>query len=549
MKKLIAFLFIIFVTTESGAQLFEVKFGDKLAEESGRNKGNFVKYVTDLDGGILALYQRTHLQKGKIITINNDNTIVSTYDIVKINKDLTVVNKVDLEKVPVKNASFIDFIKLQNKYYLLYQEFDKQTATLTIYSHEFDTKTLVASAAHKVTAFDVSGDENSKMGLFGSENLFRSKMFNVEMSYARDSLVFCMSYLKKGKSKENKSIQFITLDKNFNKLVARDYDFGIPENKMEMTGFDIDIAGKLYVSYDEYDEKDTKSFKKENGEKVAAYTTHLVILDSRTQKNIILNNDGKFLKKINIGYKANDDVIVFGLYKNSYKGNYIGICQADLKDVLTNKKSLQFKFNDFPQDILDRISQDGFGKKDGDKKGIDLSFYFRNMITVSDGYMHVILEYIERTSNTIFGDILVITYLPDGKINYTCIPKKQVNAFGSDFYIYEYSPVKQYTFSFQCLYFGDKLLFFYNDDEDNIKKSKADKVTPMYYTERSSLMCASLEHDGSFITKQTVYNHRKMNGYVTNATFYEIAPDSYAISCLKLGGSSYGIKFGILTIK
>ncbi len=542
------FSFIFIVATS--AQKFSVNFSDRIESQSGIFEGGmFLKSLPVYGEGVLSLFVK---ERRKMFSSQG---LTQQYMVLKFDKNLGLVNEFEIDKISANSTAFIDFVKIQDKYYFLLQQYDKGASSLTITATELNPKNMTTGKPKNIATFDVSSDRNGRSGLFSTGA--SAYNFDADIIYSRDSIKIGIVYFPVVKNKEEKTVQFYVFDKNMNNIVSKNYNFGVEEKKIEVNDFDVDISGKFYINYDLYDEKDTKSFKKEDGEKVPSYTAHLKIFDNKDIKDLIIDNSKKFIKKVHVGYDADENIIIYGLYKDVYRGEYRGVCGAALKDL--SSSNLSFTFNEFPQELLDLVDHDNMGKNSGDKKGIGTDFFFRHIITTSDNNIHLILEYISLKESSsqgrtiyrkTYGDIVVVTYNPDNSVKFQRIPKLQEHTYEGGYnYMRRFSPDNHYLYSFYATYFKNKLMLFYNDDEDNIERDINKKADDMINPKKSALTCASLTQTGELIKREMVFSHRDMDKYMTSSTFYEIAPNTYALFALKFGAFTYGTKIGKLTIK
>jgi hypothetical protein len=521
------------VFTNSMGQTFTTQFSDKIQSQSGISKeGVFLKCLQGVNGNILALYVK---EKTRGITFGS-----RTYTIIKIDKNLNVSKETELDKMKVENGALIDFIKLKNKYYFITQQYNlRAPADNGIVAQELDPETLELKASRNIARFDWSFDQIDVNFLMGA-----SAGFDIDLIYARDSLMFGLVYYPTVKERQNKTVQYAVFDESLNKKVAGSYDFKIPERKIEVNGFQVDIDGNAYIAYDQYDKNDEKSFKREDGEKVPSYKSHLLVIDKSGIKDRTIEHGGKFIKNIILGYDEKDNILLYGLYKNEFKGTYAGFCAVDLQK-FNNKEPITFTFNNFPQYLISQVNVDD----QGNDNGIGSAYSFREGITVSDGVKHLVLELISGSSDIrVFGNIIVITIKQNNSISYARIPKFQRIVNPPNKNVLKFSPVKYFVYSYECIFHNNNLLFFYNDSQDNIAAELSKKPDMMSKPRSSSLSCATVSHDGKLVKREVIYSHKDMDDYLTNTSFFLVEPNVYALSLLKTGILKYAVKFGKLSV-
>ncbi|MEO5647868.1 MAG: hypothetical protein ABIQ56_05865 [Chitinophagaceae bacterium] len=502
--------------------------------------------------GVLALFAKS--KKRGLLSFSRNISL----QLLKFNKDLTIAKEVELADLEREEA-YIDFIRINNHYYFIKQEYIKSDKSLLMQAVELDPKTMKLREAKTLATYDVSMDENNR-GFFGSSK--DGFAYKVDLVISPDSTTFGLFYIPSVKRKENVTAQYIVMDENLKKLQSNEYDFGVTEKKMEINTILIDKKGTAYFNYDVYDDKDSKSFKRVNGEKVPAYSSHLLIMENKKKTDIILDNENRFIKKITLGEDVRGNVSVFAFYKNFYRGNYAGVCRASLQELTTTKTSLPFRFFDFPQDILDKVDNDRQAKNNGDNKGIDTEFEFRTVVRNADNDFHLIMEYdrlqvittvvnghTQTTYRRYYGDIIVATLHKDDVV-FTRLPKMQESAYGAnsgDFLLS--GGRKQFVYSYDAVVYRDKLLLFYNDDEDNVTRDLAKRPDDMIKVKKSAFSCATFNRKGELEKREIVFSHRDMDGYMTSSTLYQVTENTWSLFALNLGFFKYGTKIGKLTIK
>jgi hypothetical protein len=544
----------------SYAQKFTVDFSEKIQSQSGIFKrGIYLKSLPADKEGILSLFVRE-----KKAGILSRDPRAESYQVIKFNRDLGIAKEFEIDELRLKDASFIDFLKIGGRYYFFTQEYNKSDETITINATELNAGTMKAGSPTTIVTWDVSGDRSTR-GFFSRPS---ADAFGVDLLLSADSSTFGFIYFPSVKRKETVVAKYIVLDESLKKLATSEFDFGVTDKKMELNTVLIDRKGRVYFNYDVFDDKDTKSFKRVNGEKVPAYSSHLLIMDGKSKNDIILDHENHFVKKIILGEDRANNVSVFAFYKNFYRGNYAGVAQASMSD-LVSKKSIAFKFHEFPQELLDLVDHDRQGKDKGDNKGIDLEFEFRPVVVTGTNNFHVFMEFDRlrvvtntstnsrgvmttqgRTFHRTFGDIIIATFAGNSAVTFTRLPKWQDHTYNeANAHFVNMGGRNQFFYSYETLLHKDKLLVFYNDDEDNITRDLSKRPDDMVRVKQSALACATINQKGLLEKREPVFSHRDMDGYMTSSKFYKLDPETYALFALNVGSFKYGTKIGKLTVK
>ncbi|WP_153798862.1 hypothetical protein [Foetidibacter luteolus] len=548
LKKAVAVLFPFLISSHQlVAQDFEIQLSEKLESQSKFfNAGAFVKALPAYDGSFIAMFTKPSKKRSGPDEI---------YTLMSFDGKLQADKEKDLDDLFSKDGDLLDFVRIENKYYLLTREVQWKEKTISVYAHSLDPVTLTMGNPHTVASFDISNDEANIDAVRSGGSV--PDMFNVGIIYSRDSIKLGLYHFPRAKKKKMpKTMEFYVFDKQLAKITYKNFDFSVPESKIDVNSIDVDMEGRAYVYYDLYEEKDTKDFKREDGEKVPSYSSHLKVFNGDNYKDILIENDRHYIKKIIVGYDAADKVILYGLYKNLHKGNYAGICRSDLG----NGDKSSFSYTEFPQELLDKLDRLGEAKNDGNKKGIVINFVIRQGITTNLGNTHIILECIKNADvsssgrplvKRTYSSLLVATFKANGVTTFTCIPKKQIGFFSPGYgtVYYSHSPIKLYLYSFESAYFEDRLLLFYNDDEDNLTLEEDEKPDAAKKVKKLVFTCAILSHDGKLLEKKIAMHSKDYDGFITGSDFFEIGPDKYAIFAFKTGFYKYSAKLGTLTIK
>jgi hypothetical protein len=537
--KRMTLVLLMFIWHETTGQSFSIKWSDKFNLTSGIFTNNiYIKSLPAPDGNILSLF-------GKIRSggFNND------YLLVKFNSKPEITGQLELKYPTSTDEAFIDVVKLKNNYYILRVKYKSKDNGEILLNKLNIEKMKIEPAEKKIMDID---DSETRAGIISlrPEEMYR---FNLDVSYSADSSKLLLTYEPRLRRKDEKSIQLAVLNDNLEKVYTLKHQWTEPYKKVDVTNTSVDNYGNAYIAYNVYEKSFEKEYVRSDGDKIPAYTTYMVVFsDSKTNKTYSFNNKGNFIHQPGLGYNDKMEVVLLGMYKDKFNGRITGVFQSEPVNAVKTTTLANFTFTPFPTDLLELADKDDQGKSGGHKPGLDNDFRPGYIVSVSDGVNHLITEFFEiditGTPNDQFikykkGDFILATFLTNGKVSFQRLPRNQqtMNAVSS-------TNITASN-SFTPTYFRDKLLLFYNDDEDNINKNMNEKPGKFQTESKSVLTAAIMTHDGKLTARKVVFSHKDIDGYVSNLRLTEIKDDVYVVFAFDPGNFKHGIKVGILTIK
>lgn len=230
--------------------------------------------------------------------------------------------------------------------------------------------------------------------------------------------------------------------------------------------------GSVYVLAKLYDSDKAKESKKDKKNKtVAAYD--LVLLQynkgEKEPKEFKLNLGDAFIRGAYLATDAQDALKCAGFYANTRKGGLHGVFFLQMDETGAVKAASKKEFTAADLKV--------FGKENTDKErsgdeGLESSFKFSDFLVRNDGSAVVVAEenysYVRSSYNGrtwtyttyyVSNDIVIFTIRPDGNIERVNVIPKYQTGVNTDYFL-----------SYVSMVNGDEVAFFYNEDEDNMKK-------------------------------------------------------------------------------
>ena len=545
LKKLLFILFTWFHISLF-AQKFTTQFSEKIQSQSKFLTGGMFVKSLPIDGvKNYYLFEVSERKGGFFATdIKRNFVLIKTNAKQDLEKESTLIQTLDQEK------DFIDFVKLKDKYYMFFKDYNKDAKTSTVIAMELNVSTLQLGKPINLTSFNFENDDS----MFDAIFKISARTFSCKLLISNDSSKVAFAYLPTQKRNTNKLLQYVVLDKDLKNIIEGKYDFGVNEKGMATSDFAIDNNGKLYISYKLNDVTDKIKVAKGEDE-MATYQPHLLSIDiTKTAKDFNINCLNKLVGKCYININPLNEVNLNAFYEKKQNRGFIGF---GIYNFNASNSNTTMQFTELSKDLIKQIDKDGSGVHDG----LDWGFEFRNVFYFNNETTQLIFEkFLINHTTTVsgnksvpityyeFGDILVVTINKNNKIPvFTRVAKRQENSVQNG--ILGFNPRKQIAFSFQPIIFKNELVLFYNDDADNINKNIEDKPERTSNLAKSDFVMTRLDNTGKIVAKQAIYNHKDQDGYVTNTTFYETTPNVYAIVLTQLKFFSINIKLGTLTIK
>ncbi len=430
---------------------------------------------------------------------------------------------------------------IRGKLYMFSNKYDKETKTTTYMCVPIDIVSLKPSGKIITLA---TIDAKSK----GHQSM-------VTYQLSADSTKVLMFGISPYSKKDNEKYYIGVYDDNMNKLWDKTVELPYQDKYVSVLSRLITNEGKVGVIIKHYDQEVNRESIRENGERVPSYKAKLLLYENEIAKpyEFVLNIGNKFVHSLGLTDDKASTMNLFGLYKERYNGHVNGFFTASINlnthQIETNKLSA------FPQELVELVKKDKQGSDKERDPGIDEYFNYVRTITRKDGSVDYLLEYQreiyhEETRDSkgyvisrayweyINGDVIDISVKTDGKFVLCRIPKMQ-----------DINNTKSCN-SFRTLIYNDKLVLYYNDDEDNMDKDLSKRPDVMRRLNKCVFMSAVIDAKGN-LTRNIVFNHKEVKLTVATLDCFPLDNSRLGIYSFKVGGlfSSSKDMLGILELK
>lgn len=334
----------------------------------------------------------------------------------------------------------------------------------------------------------------------------RSDIPAVRWSVSKDSSKMLIRAINDDNDDEKTLGVFVSvLDQTYAPVWSKKVSMRYTEEQVSIISSHIQNDGTVYLLSKVYEGKKAKESKKEKKKSVAAYDIVLfqITKDSEAPKEIKLNIGSSFVRGASLAADPSGSLNCAGFFSNTKSGSIQGVFFLKLSPdgtVLASSKK------EFSSTDLKTIGKDNTDKdKEGDE-GLEDSFAFSDFLVKDDGSAVVIAEenytrsfmYYNSASKTwdtrityYSQDIVFFTIASDGAIErVTIIPKNQAGA-------------SDYFQSYVAMVKNKDVFFFYNEDEDNMKKPVNNpKPKPVGSFKESVAVMTTLNEAGALSRKQ-----------------------------------------------
>lgn len=519
---LTAILFTHFFSNELLAQKFSLAWSDNTKlkydfdDAVQLDNGTFIVLKSTANGGMFGAAKPPRLS------------------LVLVSKNMDVIKESELE-IDASRYSAMGFERFGSNVFFLYQLYDKDAKQTSVNALKINEKTLRT-------------DAQLTLGSFESDN--RGDQAAPSFKISEDSSKVLLFVQPPYRKKENEKFFLGVFDNNLKSLWKREVE--LPYNQKFVGIYDQDLTndGKVYVATKFYDNEVTKESIKEDGEKIPSYTYKMLVYESAKSniKDIVFDLDKNYIQGTKLTYNKKGTITVAGLYKTKYSGRITGVFYADL-DPKTSTVSAP-KIVPFSDEFLKQIDVDNFASVSGNNPGLYNGFRITNILARTNGSVDLVSEYyklvvsttndgrgnIRTTYTYYYGDIVNTNIAQDGKAIFTRIPKNQIQVNSSIF------------LGFYPIVYGDKLVFLFNDDKDNVERDITKKPDDVRNFKRSIFMAATVDATGN-LSRQQVYSHLEED-YITIPRYMrKISNGEYLVTSDLLKMFKKRIRFGVLKIK
>lgn len=387
-----------------------------------------------------------------------------------------------------------DFMYLGGNIFLITHLYEKSAEATTYSAQAINYKTLEPVGLPKtIASFDASR---------------RNKQSKVQFRKSLDTtklLVFSTAAYDKN---SNQQYYFAVFDKSMKKLWEKSLELPILDKFVDVMDIALTNDGKVAVLLKHFDKDVTKENVKEDGANVPSYSTKLLVFENKVVKpqEYIIDLGNKFVQNLYITDDNASGLDLFGLYKNKYNGYISGYftCNLETKTLQIRTKKMEA----FSDDLVKLVSTDKFGSDKESDPGISSSFSLKSKMERNSFGTDYLLEYYKVIVHTSYnsttnstttsyeyvkGDIIDIFLPKQGNTVVSRIPKYQ--RAGS--VLYE---------GFASLPYNDTMLFFYNDDKDNLTQDITKRPDDVRKFSKSILMMAAVSINGNVSRSMVVDN-------------------------------------------
>lgn len=461
----------------------------------GQESKNDVTYNSFVRGSSNDLIKLCFEEKGRTIT-----PIMTRYND-KLNEVSSNAISVDQDGV-----LFDRLLGVKDGLFFFTNIYDKKSKTTSFYCQPLDIKTFNREGV------------NINLGTFAA---FRKKeQASVQYHISGDSTKLLMMGLSPYSKDEAEKYYISVYDYKMSKLWDKTVELPYKDKDISIFGQLITNDGKVAVLIKHYDNETVKQEIKKDGKKIPSYTTKLLVYSKQAENphEYIINIGNKFVHDLDIANEKNNELTLFGMYKEKSDGFVSGYFITKINS--ETEKVNTSNINPFPEDLLAQLKRDKQGSDSDNDGGINGKYRFARSVTRENGDEDFLLEsyykvFVSSKYGSYWlyehGNILDINVKKNGTSIITRIPKLQVSGFNA------------YCSSFRAMPYKDKLLLFYNDNEDNLKQKITDRPDKVNFgiggakilggTADAYLTMATIDGNGNL--NRTVLMDKKQSKYIT----------------------------------
>jgi hypothetical protein len=401
------------------------------------------------------------------------------------------------------NTYFNNIFSIKNKLFLFTKHYDKESKSTTFYSQQLNINTLAPVG------------KNQSLGDF--QAVKKSSQTSIGYELSKDSSKVVMFGMSPYSKKDNEKYYIAVYSDNIQKLWENTIELPYLDKFIAILDYMVTNDGEVGVIIKHYDQEVTSERIKKNGNKYPSYKTKMLLYskDNKTPKEFELDVKDKFVNNLSLASDANNNLMLFGLYKNNYNGYINGYFLTVIDRI--NKKVTLKKMEQFPEELVTQVDIDKQGSDNEKDPGFSNWFRLARIVERENGVIDYLLEYssevfvnVPSTYNGTswsrsysywsynYGDIIDISIRPDNSSMFSRIPKTQQS-----------KDIRLFS-NFVALPYKDKLLVFYNDDPDNLERDIRKKPDDIAKFTNSVLAMVTVNSDGS-IERKAIFDHKKMN--------------------------------------
>ena len=383
------------------------------------------------------------------------------------------MNKTKEAEVNLENKLNWEYIvSINQNLYILSSLKQKNIKKHSFFVQNIDKKNLQPQAGSKqIGEIDYNGFKNFNAGSF---------WYEISKNRSKILIAYNQPYERKGKEK----FGFRVFDNNFKELWHKQIELPYSDELFSVMSYTVDNSGNTYIVGKLYDEKKEARKARKEGRPSFVYKILKYSNNGTEFKEYPITIEDHFITDMQISIDTDENIVCSGFYSKegtySIGGSYF--LRIDGKtQAITTKGFEPFEENFIVQHMTERQAKKAKKKADRKKKGLELYEYdLDEIILKKDGgavlvgeqyYMYITTttDSEGRTSSTyhyIYNDIIVVNMDKEGQTLWKIrIPKKQhsVNDGGI-------------ASSYVLSKVGNKLMFIFNDDIENMTYTEGDKI-------------------------------------------------------------------------
>lgn len=424
----------------------------------------------------------------------------STLSLDKFDKNMNPAKSIELELVEGGKKSYLEYLIHLDGRLLMFTSFpDQKTKNNLLFVQPVNKQTLLPDNNKKAKLAEINYEGNSKRN---------SGSFNFRTS--NDSSKVLIFYTLPYDFNEPEKFGFLVVDKDMNLLWKKNIMLPYRDELFDIETIKIDNYGNVYVLGLMYkDKRKTKRKGAANYEyKVLAYTNN-----GEVTSEYAVGLPNKFLTDMQIGIRANKDIVCAGFYseegKLSIRGTYFLSIDAKTKEIKT-KSFKEFDIDFITQNMTEREANKAKRKEEKGQEVELFEYDLDKLIVRSDGGAMLIGEQYfvktvtftqmgnggRMTTTTVthyyYNDIIMVNIDPTGNIDWAIkVPKRQMSMDDGGFYS-----------SYAMAINKDKIYFVYNDNPDNLDYTGTGRVRNSTSAGRNQVvMVATVNSKGEMTRK------------------------------------------------
>jgi hypothetical protein len=490
MKKLMAVLTAALTLNALHAQQVKITWGEESKTELDYNSfvrgtgSDMIKLCFEYHGGGMFGGKRT-----------------ITPVLARYNEKLSELN-VRKYEVEESNISFNNLLSIKGNIFMFTNQYEKETKSTTFYCQPINISNLQPKG------------KSINLGSFDAIN--KSSQSTVGYHISKDSSKILMFGLSPYSKKDNEKYYLGLYDNSMTKLWDNTIELPYKDKFINILSTLVTNEGKVGVIIKHYDQEVTSESVKQDGSRMPSYKTKLLLYEDKNSKPVefLLNTGDKFIHTLQLTNDQQNNLVLFGLYKQRYNGYINGFFVANINK--TTKDVTISNMNAFPAELVEQIKIDKQGSDKEKDPGLSTPYKLAQIIDRADGTKDYLLEYQSEVFhpgssyyngktwvNTPsywqydYGNIIDVSLKPNGSTIITRIPKMQSSR---NYNMYS---------NFKALPYKDKLLIFYNDERDNLERDIVKRPDDLQKFNKSMLAMATIDAKGN-LNRSGVFDHREM---------------------------------------